>query len=399
MATRKKPGRPRKHVDACPVGSPGIVNEPSVPGNCVEFVYNQPQLLKCIVSIFKEYDSDEVIIEFHHDRIVFTGKDHSLCVDIYIVINAADMNLYYYAPPQGSTPRRATESAFPHAPSPARAASGKAPSSTGKVPAIKMSSSPSSRESDLDEDDDADIADDDIHCRDCSIAPAPSTASRCAPAPLPQSVSQSVADISAPPYRVVVKRDNLEIVTAIIEKTHYKMMMVLHRDDLSSLFITLNNCDYDSEDCFEISIVPRSGTLSDIINIPDLTQYPLEFTIDSHHLRRKIGELKKVSPDMIIKKIGTSDLEITFGAVARVIYTGTYRAASKIKLRSMIADGSIFVATIGIGRIRPLMAVNIPGGITFFANYTDPLAIQVGLDQRADNHYAITAKLLIDTAH
>lgn len=416
MSTRKKPGRPRKKVDISPISIQGIVTEPVNPTDCVDLIYNQPQLLKCIVSIFKEYDSDEIIIEFYPDRVIFTGKDHSLRVSIHIVINAADMNLYYFSPP-------------PSGPFGSLHAGG-ASSSVSALGALIQDTSSVAGDDDGDGDGDADGGDADDVDGDGAADVAGTAdseeivlANKEVEPPAVAATAASSAGIagSASPYRVVVKRDNLEIVSAIIEKTHYKLMISLRRDDLSSLYITLSNCEYDSEDGFEVSIVPRSTDDMPVITIPDLTQYPLEFTLDSHHLRRKIGELKKVSPDMVIKKCGPisekapaasaaqagagsggiqpTDLEITFGTNSRVVYTGTYKTASKIRLRSNIADGEMFVATMSIGRIRPLMAVNLPGGITFYANKIDPLVIQVGLDQRADAHFAIIARLLINTAH
>jgi hypothetical protein len=327
---RKRPGRPRKRADANPVGVYGIIREPMDASHCVELVYNQPQLLKCIVSIFKEYDGDEIVMEFFSNRVVFTGRDHSDLVIIQIIMNAPDMNLYYFSAPDG-----------------------------------------------IDR------------------------------------------------YRLIVKRDNLGIVAAIIEKTHYKMTMMLCRDDLTTLTFVLANCEYDNDDRFDVSVVPRPHNTEEPDSVVDLAQYPLEFTIDSHHLRRKIGELKKVTQDMIIKKIGSAtdaepadpeaagapssapaptqapssgeDLEISFGATPRVVYTGIYKTAQKIKLRSTIPAGQLFVATINISRIRPLMAVNIPGGITFHMGNSDPHVIQVSLDQRADGHGAISAQLQIWT--
>lgn len=375
MTTRKKPGRPKKRADVCAVGVYGIVQDPSIAGDCVELVYNQPQLLKCIVSIFKEYDSDEIIIEFYPDRVLFIGRDHSLRVRIHITIIAADMNLYYFsrAPMSSSAPAAATSAAA-------------VATTTRVVPAMidpEDADADADTEAEPNVDADADAADAAEESEPIRVVPM-------------AAVPREAGD----PYRIVVKRDNLEIVTAIIEKTHYRLMMALRHDDLSSLFIVLSSCDYESEDQFEISIVPRTDIAPEITEMPNLTLYPLEFTLDSHHLRRKIGELKKVSPEMIIKKVGgDSNLEITFGTMARVVYTGIYKVPARIKLRSSIADGVLFIATMSIGRIRPLMAVNMPGGITFFANNTDPLVIQVGLDQRADNHCAIVARLLINTAH
>lgn len=372
MATRKKPGRPRKRVDVCPIGSHGIVSEPAVVGDCVELIYNQPQLLKCIVSIFKEYDADEIIIEFYPDHIIFAGRDHSTRVLIHIVINAADMNLYYFS----TSPNREYNGSSPDG----AGTSSREYTTVGQIVGVAPAEEQADPEPEVQ--------------RSGEAASSSATASSVATELQNPHLTDNVKL-----YRIVVKRDNLEIVAAIIEKTHFKMMLTLHHDDLSNLFIILSSCEYDSEDCFEITVVPRATAITEAIEIPDLTKYPLEFTLDSHHLRRKISELKKVAQDMIIKKIGTTDLEITFSSVSRVIYTGTYKTALKIKLRSNIAASETFIATMNIGRIRPLMAVNMPGGITFYANHTDPIVIQVGLDQRADNHHAIIARLLINTAH
>jgi hypothetical protein len=309
---RKKPGRPRKRATNDPVSTYGIVDHPLNPDNCVEMVYNQPQILKCIVAIFKEYASDDIIIDFARDTVTFSGRDHSMLVNINITICTRDVNMYYFAPPH-------TDSGI---------------------------------------------------------------------------------------YRIVVRRDNLNIVTAIIEKTHYKITFALNRDDLSTLIVVLGNCEYDNDDRFDINVVPRAIGVDELhVRAPET--YPLEFTIDSHHFRRKIGELKKIARDMIIQKTIASssssnsdacDLEISFGTTPRVSYTGIYHTASKIKLRCDVPTSEMFVATISIARIYPLMAVNLPGGMTFFVGREEPHIIRVGLDTRADGHHAILAQFQIWTA-
>ena len=100
---------------------------------------------------------------------------------------------------------------------------------------------------------------------------------------------------------------------------------------------------------------------------------------------------------IIIQKLGASDLDISFGSIQRVHYTGTFKDTNKIKLRSQIGETETFVATAPISRIRPLMAINIPGGITFFAGRTDPLVVRLGIDQRSESHFAILVHLLIST--
>lgn len=354
-AARKKPGRPRKCADVCQVGVHGIVTEPANTCDCIELIYNQPMLFKCIMAIFKEYDSDDIIFEFSPSRVLILGRDHSARVIIHIVINAADMNLYYFSQP-------------------AYAGSD----------AIRPSS----------------------------------------------SIAGAAAGVVEPMHCVAIKRDNLEVVASIVEKMHYRIALTLRKDDPSSLYITLSSHEYDNEDQFEVSIIPHVDDIPH--DVVDTSTYPLEFTLDARHLRQKIREFKKVSPDIVIKKAGDGDLEISFGAQSRVVYTGIYKAGSRIKLRSEIAQGSLFVVTMGIGRIRPLVAVNVPGGVTFFANQSNTMVVQVGLDMRMgdaaiianaseragsasgdgtdsdsdptpaiapDAHYAIIARLMIDTSH
>lgn len=337
---RKKPGRPRKCADICQVGMHGIVTEPANKADCIELIYNQPMLFKCIMSIFKEYDSDDIIFEFSPSRVLILGRDHSARVIIHIVINAADMNLYYFSQP----PFAGSDSIM-------RAAGSK----TEGEP---------------------------MHC-------------------------------------VAIKRDNLEIVTSIIEKVHYKIALSLRKDDPSSLYISLSSHEYDNEEQFEVNIIPHVDDVPH--DVVDTTSYPLEFTLDARHLRQKIREFKKVSSDIVIKKAGAENLEISFGTQSRVVYTCIYTNGARIKLRSEIARNALFVVTMGIGRIRPLVAVNVPGGITFFADQSNTMVVQVGLDMRCGDaaiiantsdsdgeheapanpvaHYAIVARFMIDTSH
>lgn len=403
MATiRKKPGRPRKRTDVCPVEHLGIIPEPIDPQNCVEMIYSQPQLFKCIVSIFKEYDSYDVNIEFYKDRVVFVGCDHSRCVVIYVVINAEDMNSYFFAPPtMDSIFEKMREK--PHA-------SSSDDEDEEEEPEEELEEEPEEEDgSDEDDDEGAQAAPSATLTKGTRAAGATASAASAASAAPSSSTSvsepYSLAYASGPAHKIVIKRDNLEVLSALIEKTHYKMAFSLRRDDLSSLNVVLSNCEYENEGRVEVSVVPFTGQSAIDFELPNLEEYPLEFTLDSHHLRRKIGELKKISPDMIIKKncasSGTTapELEIAFGSISRVVYTDTYKNASKIKLRSLLPEDKPFVATLNVGRIRPLMAVNMPGAITFFANQSDPLVIQAGLDQRPDGHYAITARLLINVTH
>jgi len=338
---RKKPGRPRKRIEQAQIGVHGIVTDPINSDDCVELIYNRPMLFKCIISIFKEYDCSDVIMEFSPIHVMMIGIDHTQRVVILITIESAHMNLYYYSPP--------------------------------------------SYEFGCD-DERRDI------------------------------LEPSAADDGGK-YRITIKRDNLESVAAIIERVHVKLTISLHKGDPSALHISLDNGENDSRDNFEINIVPRSTFAPpEPFIVPDLSKCKLEFTIDSRQLRKKINEMKRISDDMIIKKKGDdTGLEISLGSSSRVQYTGVW-PDEKIGLRHTIAPNELFISTLQIGRVRPLIAVNLPGGITFLASDSDPLVIQVGLDMRTESgtyiadadvdehapaitnaHAAVSVRLLINT--
>lgn len=371
-ATRKKPGRPKKRAEVCPIGVRGIVSEPNDADDCVEFIYNQPMIFKCITSIFKEYDCDEVIFDFSPKQLQLIGCDHSATVVIRIIFNAADMNLYYFSQAFANNERIAIDAPAPQI--------------------------------EHDDDDDLESTSDFIATTAQIFAHEASTSA--------QAINrENVANVQS--IRIAIKRDNLELVASNIDKSHYKMMLILKNEDPSCLTIVLNSNEYDNEDRFDVTIIPRVADIP--FELPNLAVFPLKFTIDSHHLRRKISEFKKISENIIIQKKGAASLEISFGSSQRVLSTTIYKSDAKIKLASSIADDDLFVSTISLGRIRPLMAVNIPGGITFYTNKVDPTVVQIGFDSRCGEniiasettidasasalgiHPAIVAQLLIRT--
>jgi hypothetical protein len=375
-SSRKKPGRPKKRADVCPVGMRGIVSEPNDTGDCIEFIYNQPMIFKCIMSIFKEYDCDEVIFDFTAKQMQLIGRDRPNTVVIRIMFNSNDMNLYYFS--QNSANAIQADDNAPQA------------LVNNRI--------------NYDDDDDDDVSE--------STTDFIINASREINRDVSATIGSPATDIIARPIRIAIKRDNLELVASNIDKSHYKMTMLLKNDDPSCLIIVLNSNEYDHEDRFEVTIIPRATDIP--FELPNLEKFPLKFTIDSHHLRRKISEFKKISENIIIQKKGSANLEISFGSSQRVLSTTIYKNDTKIRLSSSIADDDLFISTISLERIRPLMAVNIPGGITFFTNKVDPTVVQIGLDIRcgetsvvADNapgaipqigtHPAIVAQLLIRT--
>jgi len=303
----KRPGRPRKRLEADAVSVDGIIRSPASPEDVVEFVYSKPLVMKQMVSIFKAYEAPEVNIDFLPDKIIFSGRDHTGLISIAVEFSAADMNLYYCARP---------------------------------------------------------------HC-------------------------------------VMVKRDNLEIAFSPLERSHYKMNIVVKENMLSLLYIVFFDSVYESEDQFEIEVAPRASApaaaaSADAPEAPrgdfaDGASYPVRFTVDGHHLKKKINELRRVSANMTFQKMSGGPLQITFGDVARVIYVGTYKAAQRIKLITTLSPGDLFAVSIKIGAIRPFMTVNLGDDITIFADRDRPFVIQTYLDKRGERS-TIVARLFVSVS-
>lgn len=96
---KKRPGRPKKRVQAPRVDSFGIVDAPVDAANAIEIVYSDPLHFKSVFAIFKEYDCSEIVFDLAQDGFVMRARDHSECVDIHVAFAGAKMNVYYCAAP------------------------------------------------------------------------------------------------------------------------------------------------------------------------------------------------------------------------------------------------------------------------------------------------------------
>ncbi|MFA5767717.1 MAG: hypothetical protein WC919_07415 [Candidatus Paceibacterota bacterium] len=424
----KKPGRPRKKTSVTTTAMLGIVREPANSENCIELIYTQPQLLKCIVSIFQLYNSHDMIIEFYPTKVVFCGRDHSRNVIINITLNAADMNQYYFSEEAVArmqcTDRAPTPIVSDEVDEAAQAAQADEPDEVDEVAQVVQADEVDEAAhavdevdevdeddeaaqadevdeaiDDVDEVDEADEVDEDDEAAQTDEVDEDDEAAQ---ADEVDEQECDETDETEPVFRVAVIIDTIKIVTTTIEKSHYLCTIAIREgSDRPHLFISLSCSEYSNVDCYEIATtnpIIDEAMVATSSREPNLEHFPLEFTFDSHHLRHKIDGLKKISANLQIRKYGTSDLEIIFDPTERVTYTGTYRDPTKIKLRSDVRDGQILIAILPIARIKSIMTVNMPGNVTFFVGWQDPLIIQVGLDQRTGDHYAIMVRLFISTS-
>lgn len=94
-ATKKGPGRPRKTPKKEPLVRKGISKTPTNSDDHVEFLYDQPVLLKKIFQFFKSLAAAQIQIMFRPKDIIFYAEDHHKKSKIRIRIDATKLNYYY----------------------------------------------------------------------------------------------------------------------------------------------------------------------------------------------------------------------------------------------------------------------------------------------------------------
>lgn len=92
---KKKPGRPRKNPIRQPQKRKGIVNYPEDERNHVEFLYDNPEIFKKILSYFKSHAVNNIFITFKDNYILFWCEDNLQKNKIRIKVNCSLINHYY----------------------------------------------------------------------------------------------------------------------------------------------------------------------------------------------------------------------------------------------------------------------------------------------------------------
>jgi hypothetical protein len=92
---RRGPGRPCKAPKKDPIPRKGIVKAPLNSDDHIEFIYDQPLLLRKIFQLFKQLAVAQVQIIFRPSEILFYSQDHHKKTDCRIKIDTKKINLYY----------------------------------------------------------------------------------------------------------------------------------------------------------------------------------------------------------------------------------------------------------------------------------------------------------------
>jgi hypothetical protein len=93
--TKKGPGRPRKIPKKEPIPRKGIIRNPTIHDAVVEFLYDQPLVMKKIIGFFKSLASAQIQILFRPTNIILYALDHHKKSKMYVKIDASKLNHYY----------------------------------------------------------------------------------------------------------------------------------------------------------------------------------------------------------------------------------------------------------------------------------------------------------------
>jgi len=96
---KKGPGRPRKNPKKEPIQKKGISKTPINPDEHMEFLYDQPLILKKIFQFFKLLSATQIQIIFRPFDIIFYAIDHHNVSKIRVKIDAKKLNHYYCRSP------------------------------------------------------------------------------------------------------------------------------------------------------------------------------------------------------------------------------------------------------------------------------------------------------------
>lgn len=91
---KRKPGRPKK-LSKKELAFKGIIPQPNIIGNMVEFVYGDPMVMKRMWHFFKLLSAEKIQFSFSPRNIHIWGIDHHRKSRILVSLDASKMNEYY----------------------------------------------------------------------------------------------------------------------------------------------------------------------------------------------------------------------------------------------------------------------------------------------------------------
>ena len=189
-------------------------------------------------------------------------------------------------------------------------------------------------------------------------------------------------------FWVGINRDSVEKMFASIDKTLYKITIVYTHDDPNNINFVFKDAEIDKECNYrvQLSIYPRDDDLyaaERALAPAALTAlFPIEFTLSAKQFKKSISDASNYSETLTFEKLGAHPLQLTY-ARSNVVYNEVYRVPAKIQLRSAVADGAIFRATVKVANVKSLASSMVTDDVRILCREDADILFRSALDAKA----------------
>jgi hypothetical protein len=185
-----------------------------------------------------------------------------------------------------------------------------------------------------------------------------------------------------------LNREHVEKMFAAIDKTLFKITILQSIDDPNSITFVFKDAEIDKECNYKVqlSIYPRDPDLYEAeraLAPAALTAlFPIEFTLSAKQFKKSISDASNYSETLTFEKLGMHPLQLTY-AKANMVYNEVYRVPAKIALRSAVADGSIFRATVKVANVKSLASSMVTDDVRILCREDSDILFRSAIDAKA----------------
>lgn len=173
-------------------------------------------------------------------------------------------------------------------------------------------------------------------------------------------------------FWIGLQRTHVERIFASVDKSFYKVTLVLRHDDPDTLMIIFTDADIDKECQYRVnlSMVEIDKTLKETeqcISSLHLEKSIIVFSLSAKQFKKSITDASYYTDTITIEKMGLHNLQLTYTQVG-VAYNEIYTNSKKIELQSRLTTNDSLRCTVGLDRMRSLAAAMVTDRIQIYCN-------------------------------
>ena len=280
---KRGPGRPPKKMPAPVLRKDGIVETPDNPDNALEFVYENPTVLKSLFSYFKNLKTVDIHVRCAPEGLTFFARDSSQTCKVIAMVPGHRVNHY-----------------FCHA-----------------------------------------------------------------------------------TFWIGINRECVERIFSSIDKSFFKVTMLVEHDNAEILKVVFKDSDIDKECNYRIALTvldPDEGlyAVEQLIAPEAIASSPISFQLSAKQFKKSVTDASHYSDVITFEKLGAHPLQITYNRIG-VAYNEVYRTPEKIGLRSTITSG-IFRCSVDVANIKSLASAMVTDTVKIFCRDDGDLLLKSDLD-------------------